>query len=189
MIHLESEINALLNANKLTTGVGKALSKAKSTLNASTHIVDAVNNFGDSLEENLDEVVGGVAGAATGWIAGKATKLVGGIGAGIVAGTLKTVAGVIPDASNPKQPETDLKIAALVDAYPLPTDKTQLMELLQWVHGHINSTKTPFGKSTLDSLKSIHSRIFEAIKIAAENDDRTLRLAKSYAPKKKFGFF
>lgn len=188
MIHLESEINALLLANKSTTSVGKALSKAKNTLNASSHIVDAVNNFGDSLEENLDEV-GGVAGSAAGWIAGKTTKLVGGIGAGIIAGTLKTVAGIIPDGSNPKQPETDLKIAALVDSYPLPTDKTQLMELLQWVHGHITSTKTPFGKSTLESLKSIHPRIFEAVKIVAENDERTLKLAKSYAPKKKFGFF
>lgn len=188
MVHLEYEINTILEARKPISGVGKALSKAKSTLNASSQIVNAVNNFGDCLEENIDEV-GGPIGYAAGWIAGKTTKVVGGIGGGIISGTLKTIAGVIPDASNPKQPETDLKIASIIEAYPLPTDKTQLFELLQWVYGHISSAKTPYGKSTIDSLKSLHPRVFEALKIAAQDDDKTLKLAKPYAPKKKFGFF
>lgn len=188
MIHLESEINSILESNRPTTKVGKALSKAKTTLNASSQIVDAVNNFGDNLEYNLDEV-GGVVGSAAGWIAGKATKVVGGIGGGLLVGTLKTVAGAIPDASNPKQPETDIRIAAMIDSYPLPADANTLLELLQWVHGQISSSKSLYGKETIESLKRIHPKVYKALSVAAENDTKIMKLAKSYAPKKKFGLF
>ncbi len=185
MVHIESEINALLLSNQPTSGVGKALLKAKNVLNSSHHIVDSIHSFG----KNLSDEVGGVGGKTAGWIVGKSTKIVGGIGGKVLAGTLKTVAGVIPDETNPKDIATDLKIASLVEAYPLPTDKTQLLELLQWIHGHVNSSNTPYGKSTIKSLKTKHPHVWNALKIAAEDDDKILKLAKSYAPKKKFGLF
>lgn len=188
MIHLESVINQLLEQHKPKSGVAKALSKTKSSLNASSHIVDAVNNFGDNLESNLGDI-GGFALTAAGWLTGKATKVVGGIGGGIVAGTLKTVAGVIPDASDPKQPETDIKIAGIVDSYPLPNDNDTLLELLQWLHGHLNSNNTPYGKSAIEAMKNLHSRVYKTIAVSANENTKILKIAKSYSPKKKFGLF
>lgn len=189
MIHLESEINKILEGGKVSNMVGKTLSATKSVLNSSSHIVDAVHNFADNLENEINEGVGGIGGAAAGWIAGKATKTVGGLGGGIIAGALKTVAMVIPDASNPKQPETDLRIANLVDTYPLSNDKNNLFELVQWLYGQINLKGSPYGKSTVEAFKNLHQRAFAMLSVVARNDVEMTALAKSFAPKKKFGLF
>lgn len=188
MTELENRINALIEALTPTSKTGKALSNVKKTLNSSSNIVTAVNNLGDSIQDNFGEV-GGVAGSVGGWMAGKATKLVGGVAGGIVAGTLKTVAGIIPDSSDFKLPETDKKVAHCIDTCPIPTEKTNLFELLQYIWGALNSTASPYGKQATESLKSLHSRVYSAFLITAKDDANLLELAKSYAPKKRLGIF
>lgn len=185
MTHLESEINKILEGGKVNNIVGKTLSATKTALNSSSHIVDTFHNFADNLENEISEGVGGIGGAAAGWIAGKATKTVGGLGGGIIAGALKTVALVIPDASNPKQSETDLRIANLVETYPLSNDKNNLFELVQWLHGQINFKGSPYGNSTKEAFKKLHQRSFAMLSVIAKNDIEMTELAKPFAPKKK----
>lgn len=189
MIHLESEIYKILEGGKANNIVGKTLSATKTALNSSSHIVDTIHNFADNLENEISEGVGGIGGAAAGWIAGKATKTVGGFGGGIIAGALKTVAMVIPDASNPKQPETDLRIANLVETYPLSNEKNSLFELVQWLYGQIQLKGSPYGKSTIEAFKKLHQRAFAMLSVVAKNDVEMSELAKAFAPKKKFNLF
>lgn len=189
MIHLESEINKLLGCGNVNNVVGKTLSSAKNALNSSSCIVDAVHVFADNIENEIDEGVGGIMGAAAGWVAGKATKTVGGIGGGIIAGTLKTVAKVIPDATNPKQPEIDLRIADLVNTYPLSNDKEKLFELVQWLHSQIHSNDCQYGKSAIEAFKKLHQKAFSMLSVVAKDDFEMIELSKSFAPKKKFGLF
>ncbi|MDE6484417.1 MAG: hypothetical protein K2L14_03360 [Duncaniella sp.] len=189
MTELESRINKILGNLAPTSTIGSALSGIKKTLNSSSQIVDAVNNLGDSLHEQIDENVGGIIGSVGGWMAGKSTKLVGGLAGGLVAGALKTVAGIIPDSSDIKHPETDTKIAHCIDTYTLPTDKDKLYELLQFVWTNSNSKSSPYGKLTLSSMKNLLSRVQATFKVAAKNDAELQELAKPYMPKKRFGIF
>lgn len=189
MTELEERINKSLGVLGPKSKAGAVMSGIKKTLNSSSHIVDAVNNIGDSLQENIEDEVGGITGTVSGWVAGKTTKFVGGVAGGIVAGTLKTVAGIIPDSSDIKLPETDRKVAHCVDTYPLPSDKNELYELLQFVWTSINSKSTPYGKITIESLKNLHIRVHSAFLISAKDDKELLQLAKPYFPKKRFGLF
>lgn len=189
MNELEKRINDLIGVLAPSNKTGKVLSGVKKTLNSSSHIVDAVNNFSENLQDNLEDSVGGIAGTVGGWMAGKATKLVGGIAGGIVAGTLKTVAGIIPDSQDLKLPETDKKIAHCINTFSLPLDKTELFELLQFSWGTITSNASPYGRQALDSFIALNSRVYSALQIAADQDQGLLNLAKSYTPKKRFGLF
>lgn len=189
MTELEQRINSVLGILAPQNKMGKALSGIKKTLKSSSHIVDAVNNIGENLQENLEDEVGGITGTVGGWVAGKTIKIGGGLVGGIVAGTLKTVADIIPDSSDIKLPESDAKIAHCIDTYPIPTDKDELFNLLQFTWNSINSKSTPYGKQTLDSLKRCHSKIHSAFIIAAEGDKNLLDLSKPFAHKKRFGLF
>lgn len=189
LTHLESEIHKILEVSKANNIVGKTLSATKNALNSSSQIVNTVHNFADNLEDGISEAVGGAGGAAAGWIAGKATKAVGRFGGGILAGALKTVAMVIPDASNPKLPETDLRIANLVETYPLSSEKNSLFELVQWLYGQINLNGSPYGKSTIKAFEKLHQRAFDMLSVVAKNDVEMTELVKAFAPKKKFGLF
>lgn len=189
MTDLEKRINELARGLAPSGMVGKALSGVKRTLNSSSHIVDAVKDFGDNLQDNIEEGVGGVTGTIGGWVAGKATKLAGGVAGGIVAGTLKTVAGIIPDSSDLKLPETDLKVAHCIATCTLSTDKTELFELLQFVWATLNSPVSLYGTQAMAAFKALHPRVYSALLIAAKDDIDTLKVAKPYAPKKRFGLF
>lgn len=182
-------INQLINSLSSNNIVGKTLSGVKKTLNKSSAIVDAVNNIGDSLQDNIEDEVGGITGAIGGWIAGKSIKVGGSIVGGVVAGTLKTVAGVIPTSSDIKLPESDAKIAHCVDTYAIPTNKEELLQLLQFTWQSINSKTTPYGKQTLESLRICHSKIYTAFTAVAKGDNNLLEFAKSFAPKKRWGMF
>lgn len=85
MIDLEKRIDVVLGTLSPNNKIGTVFSMVKKTLNSSSQIVDAVNNIGVSLQENLKDEVGGITGTVGGWIAGKTTKLVGGVAGGIVA--------------------------------------------------------------------------------------------------------
>ena len=189
MTDLEKRINELLGCTGPKSLVGKALTGVKNTLNSSSKIVDAVDDLGDALQDNIEEEIGGVTGAIGGWVAGKATKLTGAVAGGIVAGTLKTVAGIIPDSSDPKSPELDKKVAHCIDSYSFSSEKKDLIELLQFVWGTQNSSVSPYGGQTMKSLKNLHTRVYSALQIVAKDDQPTLSIAKSYAPKKRFGLF
>jgi len=187
MTELESRIIELISGNSKKSGFNKAMSTVKKTLDSSTYIVDAVNDIGDSLKENINHSVKGIPGSVGGWVAGKTTKIVGGLGAGVVAGTLKTIAGIIPDSSDPKSRDIDIKISQLVDCYSLPTQKEEIFSLLQYLWANISSDNAIYGKHTLESMKKLHAKTFEALKVLADKNDPILKLAKSYAPKKFFG--
>ncbi len=189
MTELEKRIQKELGLLAPTSKTATALAGIKKVLNSSSHIVDAVNDFGDNLQDNIEDSVGGFTGTIGGWMAGKTTKIVGGIAGGVVSGTLKTVAGVIPDSSDIKQPESDRKVAHCIDSYSIPSDKNELFELLQFVWNSTNSKNTPYGKQTIESFKNLHSRVQAAFQIAASEDNNLQQLAKPYyMPKKKFGF-
>lgn len=170
-----------------TSNAGKTISRIKKTLSSSSQIADAVNNIGDSLKDNIGK--GSVAGRVGGWMAGKTTRIVGGVAANVVAGTLKTVAEIIPDASDLKYPETDKKIAHCIDSYPLPVDKHELFELLQFSFNCSNSKNVLYGKQAIESFKNLYKKVNTAFLISAKGDDDLLKLAKEYMPKKKFGLF
>ena len=189
MIELETRINEVISQLTPKSKSAKTMSSVKQTLNASSHIVTAVNNFGDSLQNNLEGEIGGVVGSLGGWIAGKSAKLVGSIAGGAIAGTLKTVAGIIPDSSDIKLPESDRKVAYSINTYPLPSDKTELFNLLQYLWGEINAESTPFGRQSIAAFKSLYPRTHAAFLIAAKQDAMLLEQAKPYAPKKQFGIF
>lgn len=189
MTELEKRINRVTGGLTPKGMVGRTLSSVKKTLNSSSNIVVAVNDFSDNLQENIGEEVGGITGAIGGWVAGKATKVAGGLAGGIVAGTLKTVAGIIPDSSDLKLPESDQKVAYCIDTCTLPTDKSELFELLQFVHGALNSSSSPYGKQAKSSLTALHKRVYAALLVAAKNDSEILNVAKDYAPQKQFGLF
>lgn len=189
MTELEKRIDQLIRDIAPTGNIGRTLSNVKKTLNSSSNIVNAVNNLGDNLQDNIEEEVGGLTGTIGGWMLGKTTKLAGGVAGGIVAGTLKTVAGIIPDSSDLKLPETDKKIAHCIDTYTIKTNKKELLELLQFISGTLMSSTSPYGKQASEALKRLHSRTYSALLIAAKDDDDILAHAKSYAPKKRFGLF
>lgn len=187
MIDLESRIQEIVADLAPASKAGMAISGIKKTLNTSSQIVDAVNNIGDSLQNNLGK--GGVVGKVGGWMAGKTTKVVGGVAGTVVAGTLKTVADIIPDSSDMKSPDTDKKIAYCIDTYPLPTDKSSLFDLLQFVAKNVDTKNSPYGKNAIGAFKNLHEKVGAALSIAAKGDIDLLKLAKSYMPKKKFGIF
>ena len=189
MVELEKRINKVLGTLAPQSMVGKALSGVKNTLKSSSNIVEGVNNFGDNIQDHIEEEVGGVLGSVTGFMASKAVKIGGGIAGGVVSATLKTVAGVIPDSSDIKSQETDRKIAHCIDTFTIPSDKTQLYEHLQYIHGIINSSNTPYGKNAMSSFKTLHEKIFSTFKIVAKDDNELIQLSKMYAPKKRFGIF
>lgn len=189
MTELENRINMVISQLTPSSKPAKAMSSVKQTLNASSHIVTAVNDFGDSLQNNLKGEVGGVVGSVGGWIAGRSAKLVGGIAGGVIAGTLKTVAGIIPDSSDIKLPETDKKVAHAINTCSLPSEKTELFNLLQYIWGVINSKTIPFGKQSMVAFKSLYPRVHAAFLIAAKQDAMLLEQAKAYTPKKQFGIF
>lgn len=189
MTELEKRINEVVRDAAPAGKVGQAFSKVKKTLDSSSDIVGAVNRFGDNLQDNIEEGVGGLTGTIGGWMAGKATKLTGGVAGGIVAGTLKTVAGIIPDPSDLKSPETDRKVAHCIDTCALPTGKTELLELLQFIRGSLDSSAVTYGRFAMESFRVLHSRAYSAALIASKDDQDMLKLVKSSAPKKRFGIF
>lgn len=189
MTELERRINVFIESLAPTKKAAKTLSGIKKTLNSSSRIVDSINNIGDSLQDNIEESVGGVTGSVGGWMAGKTINIVGGIAGGVVAGTLKTVAGIIPDSSDIKLPESDKKLAHCIESFSLPADKSELFELLQYTWSAFNSKSSPYGKQTIEAFKRCHSRVYSAFIIAAKEDNSLLLLSKSFAPKKRFGIF
>lgn len=189
MTELERRLNQLIDSLAPKGNTAKALSGIKDTLNSSSQLVDAVNNIGDDLQDNLKESVGGVTGAVTGWMAGKTTKLMGGIAGGVVAGTLRTVAGMIPDLSDIKRPENDRKIAFCINICPIPSDKNELFELLQYTWNVFNSKSTPFGKQAIESFKILHNQVYSAFLVVAINDSELMLLSKKYAPQKRYRLF
>ena len=189
MTELERRIDKVVSSLTAKGVTGKTLSGIKKTLNSSSHIVDAVNNFGDNLQDNLEDVIGGVTGTIGGWVVGKSTKLVGGVAGGIVAGTLKTVAGIIPDASDIKLPESDKKVAHSVDTCPIPSEPNELYEMLQYISNTLNSSSIPYGKRTIESLKALHTKVYSTLHQIARDDKNLLMLSKNFAPKKRFGIF
>lgn len=190
MTKLENEIHALLLKFAPESKVKQQLVKTKKLLDSSSQIVDVVDQLSDSLKKNIGKGMGGgISGSLSGWVAGKATKMVAGTGAGVVSCALKSVATLIPDASDPQCEKTDMEIATLIDTFKLPLDKDELFETLQWVSGQLSVEKSPFGEKTIASLKRIHTKIYNQLGVLAQHDDVLLKLAKQYAPKKKFGIF
>lgn len=189
MTDLEKRINEVLGTLSPNNKIGTVFSGIKKTLNSSSQIVDAVNNIGDNLQENIEDEVGGISGTIGGWVAGKTTKLVGGVAGGIVAGTLKTVAGIIPDPSDIKLPETDKKVAHCIETYSVPRDTGELFELLQFLWAIVNSKNTPYGKHTMEAFKNALPRVQSAFTAASKNDEKLLQMGKPYLPKKRFGLF
>ena len=189
MTDLEIRINNMLGKLSPNNKIGTVFSGVKKTLNSSSQIVDAVNNIGDSLQENIEDEVGGIAGTVSGWIAGKTTKIVGGVAGGIAAGTLKTLASIIPDPSDIKLPESDKKIAHCIETCPMPCDKKELFELLQFTWTNVNSNNSPFGKQTKEAFKNALSRVQSTFISVAKEDKELMEMAHPYLPKKRFGFF
>lgn len=189
MTGLEKRINEVIGTLSPNSKIETIFSGIKRTLNSSSHIVDAVNNIGDNLQENLEDEIGGITGTVGGWIAGKTTKFVGGVAGGIVAGTLKTVSGIIPDSSDLKLPETDRKVAHCIDTYSIPRDKGELFELLQYIWTIVNSKNKPYGKQTMESFRNALSRVQGAFITSSKNDTELLQMANPYLPKKRFGLF
>lgn len=189
MTQLEQLIGEVVQNSIETTKTSRNLSKIKDVLNSSGGMVESVSQFGDTLNSNLKESLGGMTGKVGGWIAGKTTKVVGGIGAGVVSGTLKTLTTLLPDKGNLKSPELDTKISQLVDTYTLPTDKNQLIELLQFLYNNLNVEQTLFGEKTLRAMKKLHVKTYDQFCILTDKDDNIFNLAKKYSPKKKFGLF
>ena len=189
MTELEQRINELREALAPSGKIANTLSGIRKTLNSSSHIVDSVTNFGDNLQENIADGVGGVTGKVGGWLVGNSTNLVGKVAGGAIVGTLKTVAGIIPDSSDLKFPEVDKKVAHCVDTYSLPVEKDKLFELLQFIAGSCDSKTSPYGKQTIQSMKNLQSRVQSAFMIATKDDTELQLLAKPYLPKKRFGIF
>lgn len=187
MTDLEKQIKDILEEKSEKKGVTKTLSTVKKTLDSSSMLVDSINELGDALKDNINNSVKGIGGSLSGWIAGKTTKIVGGVGAGVIAATLKTVGSLIPDSEDPKNKELDIQISRLVKQCPLPLQKESLLELLQYLWSNISMENPLFGKKTLESMKEVHENVYASLKNITEKNDPILKLAKSYVPKKKFG--
>ena len=189
MTQLESLIYESLNELSPRTKTGQNISKIRNFLDSSGEIVESVNQLGDTLNSNLKDSVGGLTGKISGWVAGKVTKVVGGIGVGVVSGTLKTVATLIPNKGDLKNAGTDTKISQIVNTYTLPADKNQLFELLQFLFNNLQTDQAIFGEKTLDAMKKLHVKAYDHLCVVADKNEEIFKLAKNYAPKKKFGFF
>lgn len=188
MTELELHIQKVLGFLEPKSKTGTTLKGIKNVLNSSSQIVDSVNDFGDNLQENIEDGVGGFTGSIVGAVAGKTTRFVGGVAGGVISGALKTVAGIIPDSSDIKLPESDRKVAHCIDTYSIPSDKNELFKLLQFSSNNIGSKHSPFGKQAMESLKKLHSKVQSAFLIVAKDDKELQRLAKPYMSKKMFGF-
>lgn len=189
MTQLEELICEVVTDATDTSKTAQNLSKIRSLLNSSGEMVEAVNNFGDTLHTNLKESVGGLTGRVGGWIAGKTTKVVGGISAGVVSGTLKTIATLIPNNGDLKGSELDSKISQLVDTYSLPIEKNPLFALLQFLYNNTNAEQPVFGEKTLKAMKKLHVKAYDHFCVITGKDEDIFNLAKNYFPKKKFGLF
>lgn len=187
-ISINEKIEDLLPKGKIK----KSLSEVRKTLNSSSYIVEAVSDISERLEENLGaeiggvtgkvsgKVVGDVIGKAAGKIIGKSFDVIGGLTGSVIAGTLKTVAGIIPDSSDLKFSESDKKIAHCVDTFVLPVDREALLETLQYTWAVINSKNSPFGKQTLKAMKSLNSRVYSSLMTVSNGDETLLDLAQNY---------
>ena len=182
---LEERIFEILDGKQTS----KFLSQTKNVLNSSGHLVTAVNVAGDNLKGSIKESVGGFKGKFLGKMAASTTKMVGGLATGVLAGTLKTVAVFIPDGADPKNPENDAQISAMISTFPIPEDQETLIELLPWIHQQLNARDKTFGEQTLRSLKNLHPVIFNTLKSISDDDKNILNWMKAYAPAKKFGLF
>lgn len=189
MTDLEKRINEVIAALAPNGIATKMLSGVKKTLHASAHVAESLTNVGDSLQDNIEEGIGGVTGAVGGWIVGKSTNIVGSITGGLISGTLKTVAGIIPDTSDIKTPESDIKVAHCVSTSTIPTDKNELFELLQYTWNGFNVKPSIFGQQTRESFRVLHGKVHSTFLKVAKDDYELLQLAKPFAPKKKFGIF
>lgn len=153
-------------------------------------MVEAVDELSNNLGKSISKGMGGgLIGGASGWVTKTVTMKVAGVGTGVISGTLKSVAALISDASDPQYGKTDQEIATLIDTFKLPLDKDELFETLQWVSGQLSLEKSPFGEQTIASLKRVHTKIYDQLSVLAKHDDVLMKLAKQYAPKKKFGLF
>lgn len=185
---IEEKIYEILE-DKNSTDTSKLLSKAKSTLNNSGQLVDAMQMAGKNINSSVKDSIGGIKGRFLGKIAGSTTKMAGGLAAGIVAGALKTVAFFIPDNADPKKPENDSKISVALTTLELPEDRDELIDLLQWIHTQVNLKDSIFGEQTVKTFKYLHPRVYEKAQIVANEEKEVLRILKAYAPAKKFGLF
>lgn len=192
MTELEIRINEQISELMPKGKFKKSLSNVRKTLNSSSYIVEAVSDISVRIEENLGSEIGGVTGKvsgkavgdavgkAAGKIIGKSVDVIGGLTGSVIAGTLKTVAGIIPDSSDLKFPESDKKIAHCVDTFVLPVDSGSLLETLQYTWSVINSKTSPFGKQTLKAMKNLNSRAYSSLMALSNGDETMLNLARNY---------
>ena len=165
----------------------KFMSQTKSVLNSSGQLVTIVNVAGDNIKGSIKESVGGLKGKFLGKLASTTTKVVGGLATGVIAGTLKTVAFFIPDGADPKKPENDAKISAMISTFAIPEDKENLVDLLLWLHQQINAKEKTFGEQTIKTMKSLHLSIYDILKTMVNGDKNMINWMKAYAPSNKFG--
>ena len=172
-----------------TTAAKKTFGSVKKALNVSAGAVKTVGNIGDSIHENIKESSEGKLGKVGGWMVGKTTKAVTGLGSGLIAGTIKTAAKIIPEAVSPKKPEIDASIARIVETYELPSEKTDLLETVKYLWENVYEKTSGFGDRTKKSMQTLHEEAYTMLITKAANDDRLLRIAKNYSSKKKSGMF
>lgn len=90
------------------------------------------------------------------------------------------MAGIIPDPSDLKFPESDIKIAHCVDTFVLPINRESLLETLQYTWSAINSKTSPFGKQTLKAMKSLNSKAYSSLMAVSNGDETLLEFARNY---------
>ena len=192
MTELEIRINEQISELMPRGKFKKSLSNVRKTLNSSSYIVEAVSDISGRIEENVGAEIGGVTGKvsgkavgdavgkAAGKIIGKSVDVIGGLTGSVIAGTLKTVAGIIPDPSDLKFPESDKKIAHCVDTFVLPINKESLLETLQYTWSAINSKTSPFGKQTLKAMKNLNSKAYSSLLAISNGDETLLEFARNY---------
>ena len=185
MVDLENKISELIKSSAPNSKLSKNLSKAKRFLKTKEGMTETVHNVGNILKESIKDNVGGVRGSLTGWVAGKTTNVVGGLGVGVISAAMKTVATIIPDGYDTKGKKLDEEICHLVETYPLPVDKQSLFELLQFLSNNIQASQPQYGEKTLAAMKKLQIKVYDHFVTLVDKDDNLFKLAKSYAPKKR----
>ena len=165
--------------------IGKALNSVKKTINRSAEVVKSIDNIGDNLGENISDQIGGITGSIIGeWVVGKTVKTVTNISTGIVAGTIKTVGGIIPGSDEFSLPEHDVQIAHIIETHELPLEQTELFSLLQYSFNSHSSSNSPYGKATKEAFRNLNIKVYEVI--SKTGDPEKINLAKQFQLKKRF---
>lgn len=190
MTELEKQITDVINVFQGDmTATAKTFVNVKKALNTTAKTVKAAEDFSNSLNTNIKSCSDSTIGKIGGWMAGKTTKAVIGLSSSLVAGTIKTATAIIPDAGSPKKPEIDAAISSVVEKFELPADKDELLELVKYLWENVYGKTSEFGDRTKKVMKILHDEAYTSLTSLAENDKRLLKIAKSYSPQKKFGFF